>query len=312
MIQNNTLISQKKLLVCGARGFIGSEIMHRFHSYNPIGTTSKPVENNFQYLTLDLKEKGFKSVLQNINKAASISQLTHAVVATMPYSVDQCFLEREESWLANVDNTKMLIDWLVEQRIQPIFLSSDYVFDGRRGHYSERDHTTPHSQYGKQKLAVEKYIKCQTDNYLILRLGKVVSEKLPSLLTDFVTKIIKNETVNLATDQVLGLVHLDDVIFSLRGLLEKNISGTYHIANGQSVKRHEIYNEIFTKMHQCDNRLLNNAKYVELKDIAFVEPRPQNTSMTNKKIQRSLNQNFLSNDEMFQMAVDYYFENRKQ
>ena len=159
-------------------------------------------------------------------------------------------------------------------------------------------------------VLVEKHIKCHTDNYLILRLGKVVSDKLPSLLTDFVTKIIKNETVNLATDQVLGLVHLDDVIFSLRGLLEKNISGTYHIANGQSVNRHDIYDKVLTKMRQCDNRLLNNARYVQLKDIAFVEPRPQNTSMTNKKVQRVLNQNFLSNDEMFQMAVDYYFENR--
>ena len=52
--------------------------------------------------------------------------------------------------------------------IKFIFLSSESVFDGKKGNYIETDSTNPIFEYGKQKDLIEKYILSYSKNFLMM------------------------------------------------------------------------------------------------------------------------------------------------
>ena len=71
---------------------------------------------------------------------------------------DVCFKKKKYSHKINVDCTKKLIDILIEKKIYFIFFSSEYIYDGRKGNFSEKSKIKPNNLYGKQKFVFEKYI----------------------------------------------------------------------------------------------------------------------------------------------------------
>ena len=61
-----------------------------------------------------------------------------------------------------------------------IQISTDYVFDGEKGDYSEFDPTYPKSYYGKTKLEAENYLRGTDSNWLILRPNVLFGNNLKS------------------------------------------------------------------------------------------------------------------------------------
>ena len=55
-----------------------------------------------------------------------------------------------------------------KNNVRFIYISTDYVFDGNKGNYSENDKPNPRSTYGKSKLSAENIVKT-LNNYLIIR-----------------------------------------------------------------------------------------------------------------------------------------------
>src|SRR5690606_31668018 len=85
-------------------------------------------------------------------------------------NVDYCELNPIECENVNILATKMLADLSVEHDIHFQFLSTDFVFDGEKGNYSEEDKVNPISIYGKSKADAEKYlIDGKSKNWSIVR-----------------------------------------------------------------------------------------------------------------------------------------------
>ena len=84
------------------------------------------------------------------------------------------FLSEEHNFLP----IKTLVDYQNNNKknIHFIFISSDYVFDGKHGDYSVYDKPNPNTTYGRSKLASEDYIKKSSPLYTILRVGAVVGK----------------------------------------------------------------------------------------------------------------------------------------
>ena len=57
--------------------------------------------------------------------------------------------------------------------IKPIFMSSERVFDGGLGNYSEDDPANAETVYGTQKMEIEQYLAQSGGDYAVLRLAKV-------------------------------------------------------------------------------------------------------------------------------------------
>ena len=96
---------------------------------------------------------------------------------------NKCYENKKYSNLLNVSSVKQIIIVFKKFKIKPIFMSTDLVFSGLKGNYSEKSIPNPKTLYGKQKLKIEKFIKNNFKNYLILDYQKhIVSmiKKTPS------------------------------------------------------------------------------------------------------------------------------------
>jgi dTDP-4-dehydrorhamnose reductase len=86
-----------------------------------------------------------------------------------------------------------------------VFLSSAYVYDGRKGNFSEGDVVLPQTGYGKSKLAGENYVRSKFLSYTILRFSPVFgigSIYHPSLFDRIRIRLERNERVELAKNEV--------------------------------------------------------------------------------------------------------------
>ena len=79
----------------------------------------------------------------------------------------------QNSYYINVERVKAIIDYCFKNKVIPIYISSDAVFDGSKGNYSENDKKNPILSYGKIKNEVENYLLNSNNFFLIVRIGRV-------------------------------------------------------------------------------------------------------------------------------------------
>ena len=101
----------------------------------------------------------------------SLSSCKKAILLLADRNPNNCFKNREYTNLLNVTSIKKILNYLKKYNIKPVFISSDYVFDGKKGNYSEKDKPQPVITYGFQKLEVENYIQSNFEKYLIFRVS---------------------------------------------------------------------------------------------------------------------------------------------
>ena len=99
----------------------------------------------------------------NINKIVLLSAISDP---------DKCFKQKKISHLINIKYTKNLISKIKNKNVHLIFISTEFVYSGVKGNYSENSITNPINIYGKQKLIIENYIKKNIFSYSILRMAK--------------------------------------------------------------------------------------------------------------------------------------------
>lgn len=93
------------------------------------------------------------------------------------------------------------------------FLSSEAVFDGETGMYSEEDIPNPITLYGRQKLQIEQYIMRNHNNYLIFRISRAVSCQFgeKDIFNEFYQKIVSNEEILCLKNQSFCLTEVHDI-----------------------------------------------------------------------------------------------------
>lgn len=162
------------------------------------------------------------------------------------------------AWDVNVTATITSIEQVIRAGTRVIFLSSDQVFDGLKGQYSETDPTGPLTVYGRCKVAVEEHLLNNfRDRVAVVRLAKVLAreEDGPSLLSDWFHKFKAGSTIAATVDQRFCATPLDDIVMGLLRLMNGGASGIYHLCNPQSFSRHELL-RMFAETMGFDPRLI--------------------------------------------------------
>ncbi len=84
-------------------------------------------------------------------------------------NVDACENDREGCYDLNVKTVQNLITICSELNAHLIHLSTDFIFDGEKGNYTESDIPNPLSYYGETKLLSEQLLENSTIDFTILR-----------------------------------------------------------------------------------------------------------------------------------------------
>ena len=192
-------------------------------------------------------------------KEAMMAHIPDAIVnAAAMTNVDACELEKQLAWTLNVTVVEHLVRIARATDAHLVHLSTDYVFDGEAGPYSETDVPSPINYYGKTKLAGENVITSSGVDHTIIRTNVVYGADLRR--KDFVNWIISNFEANrkikVVTDQYGNPTFVDDLAEAIIRILLRRRTGLFHIGGADYVSRFELAIQIATFFNVTPNLVM--------------------------------------------------------
>ena len=148
-----------------------------------------------------------------------------------------CAADPEGTARINVAQTLALIDKLLARGIYVLFLSSNQVFDGRAPHVPVDAPYSPVSEYGRQKARTEAALRERMTRgapAAILRLAKVVSEKMP-LVEGWIADLSNGKPIRAFHDMTLAPTPTDLVSAAIGSLLEDRAGGVFQLTGPRDV-----------------------------------------------------------------------------
>ena len=177
-----------------------------------------------------------------------LRELPDVVVNTAAMTnVDACEENRREAWQANVQWVEFLIRMCKITDARLVQFSTDYIFDGARGPYTETDAPNPINYYGKTKLAGENV--CRTANIpcAIIRTNVVYGFSAYGH-TDFVRwtvdRLREGKQFAVVTDQFSNPTLTDDLALITYRIIRNNSVGVFNAGGGEWLSRYEFARKI--------------------------------------------------------------------
>ncbi|MHA1821656.1 MAG: SDR family oxidoreductase [Promethearchaeota archaeon] len=271
-----------KILVIGANGFLGLKIL-KYAEFDKdtkiIGADIKInlIPNKFEKYTMDITDReDVKKILSKINPDLCI--LTAAMT-----NVDACEDKRELAYNINSLAPKYVAETLysINPEAKLIFISTDFVFDGNKGNYSENDPVNPLSYYGYTKVMAEKFIRESGINFLICRTSVLYGWPAKGQRDNFFSWAYKNlkasNTLNIVSSQVNNPTLCNDLAFAILKLKDFKKSDIIHTCGSEPINRFEFVRKI-AEFFKFGLNLVN-----EIKEFKQKAKRPLNGSMNISK-----------------------------
>jgi dTDP-4-dehydrorhamnose reductase len=228
-----------RTLILGASGLVGGNCLNHFNhlGWSTIGTHFSYETSSTQFFnTLDLEDKT-NANLDEFNPDV----IVHCGALTW---VDYCEDHQEESYQKTVQSTINAVAIAQKYKAKLVYLSTDYVFDGKRGFYIESDPVNALSIYGKHKLEAEQYIQSKLKDYLICRITNVYGDEIrgKNFIARLVENMLKRERMelNLPIDQYATPVNAADVARAIGALLTAGKTGVFHFAGTDYLNRVQL------------------------------------------------------------------------
>jgi dTDP-4-dehydrorhamnose reductase len=225
-----------KVFIIGASGLVGSNCQKHF---SEMGAEVKgsyfsyPVNDAVFFNTLDLQHtENFDIVSWKPDVILHCGALTH---------VDYCEQNEQESYEKTVVSTLNVIQVAKACGAKMVYISTDYVFDGVEGPYTELAKVNPLSIYAKHKYEAEQSVLTEIGNALVLRVTNVYGEEVRG--KNFIARIIQQcldqqkLTLTLPYDQFASPTNAWDIARAMYLLLKDNKKGIYHIGSTDYMNR---------------------------------------------------------------------------
>jgi dTDP-4-dehydrorhamnose reductase len=203
--------------------------------------------------------------------------------------VDKCESDRELAWKVNVDTTLILVKEALKYKAYFLYLSTDYVFDGERGSYSEEDIPNPINYYGLTKLIAENIVRSALSRYSIVRTSHIYGFGMGRInfARAVVESLSKGQKVRALVDQWLSPTLNTLLAKAVRELVEMEYTGVIHVA-GERVSRYDFAKAIARKFGFNEGLI----ESITMKDIQFKARRPRDSSLDVSKARRLLKTDF--------------------
>jgi len=130
--------------------------------------------------------------------------------------------------------TKNIAEACNEFNVVLIHISTDYVFDGKKGSpYTEEDLPNPINEYGKSKLAGENYVQEILLEHFIIRASWLYSEYGHNFFKTILKKSETEKQLTITTSEIGTPTNANDLASFILKLISSNSSdyGLYHFSN---------------------------------------------------------------------------------
>ncbi len=279
----------KKIVITGSNGLLGQTLVNLLmkapENYSVFGLSkgdNRMNRNDFLYYDIDITN------YFQLEECITYIQPSFIINTAAMTNVDTCELKPEECNNLNIEAVKYLTQICTKLNIHFIQISTDFIFDGSKGIYKETDLPNPLSIYGHSKLKAENIVKNSGVNFSILRTilvyGKGVNLKRNNIVLWVKDMLENNKEITIVDDQYRMPTYVEDLAMACKLIIDKNISGVYHISSNELLSVFEIANQI-ADVFGLNKKLI---KPISTKTLNQKAIRPQKTGFDLSKTIKEL------------------------
>ncbi|HEC34448.1 MAG TPA: dTDP-4-dehydrorhamnose reductase [Chloroflexi bacterium] len=225
-----------RVMVIGANGQLGSDLVRALQDQELIPLTHRDV---------DICEPvGVRATLRRYRPEVVINTAAY-------HKVDECEANAERAFAVNTLGVRNLALACREEDVVLVHLSTDYVFDGRKGSgYVETDPPNPINVYGISKLAGECFVKYLLERHFIVRtsglFGVAGSSGKGGNFVELMLRLAREgRAIRVVDDQVLSPTYTLDLARQIGVLIETDHYGLYHATSHGACSWYQFAARIF-------------------------------------------------------------------
>lgn len=287
-----------RILITGSNGLLGQKIVGQLVKKKidflatSLGNNRNSSCPNDQYTQLDITDQ---NQIKEVFRAYQPNVIINTAAMT---NVDACEVNELECQKINVDAVRYLLAASKSINAHFIHLSTDFVFDGENGPYSEEDQRNPLSVYALSKVQSEDLLLNDPyEHWAILRTIIVFGEGENLSRSNIVLwakdVLEKGEPMSIVNDQFRAPTWADDLAWACIEAAKREAKGVFHIAGPETFSIYELVKRVasffendFSVITAVDSSTLNQKA-----------KRPPSTGFVLDKARKLLNYNPMTFEE---------------
>jgi dTDP-4-dehydrorhamnose reductase len=273
-----------RFLITGASGLLGLNLALQFSEKSQVfGTVYSHSLTNvpFKAIQADLKDE--RETLDCIEESKPDVIINCAALANL----EACESDPQSAQLMNVNLPEILARVAKSNGIKMIHVSTDAVFDGQKGNYSEKDLPNPLSIYAKTKWEGEKVVAKHNPDALIVRVNFYGYSLLGkrSLAEFFLYNLAAGTRVFGFSDVFFCPLLVQDLGIILLEMIKHDLQGLYHLVSPQCLSKYDFGVRI-AKLFELNENLIES---VSVDKGELTARRSPNLTLRIDKLTRELN-----------------------
>lgn len=236
-----------KILITGANGLLGQHLVKLLidttaHDIIATGRGSSripfPSSPGLNYFPLDITN-GIDVI--SFTEQHHPDVIIHTAAITQ---VDECESEQVACWDTNVTATRFLVSAAENINAFFVYISTDFVFDGLDGPYTESAIPGPINYYGSSKLAAEKSVMESGLRWCIVRTvlvyGNIFTGSRNNIISWVRENLEKGKKIKVVSDQWRTPTYVEDLAKGVLLAIDKNATGIFHISGEEMLSPYDM------------------------------------------------------------------------
>ena len=256
-----------KILIVG-NGFLGKNL----HNI--------AIKNKISIEISDYKKNGIDVTnISSIDKFFEIHCPEIVVNCSAISQVDECEKNPKHALNVNAYGAENVAKVCKKYNTKLIHISTDSVFNGKKGMYTESDKLEPKNEYARTKKIGEELVRKTLDNHIIIRTNFYGKNENGNNLFDWILNSLENnEKITGFSDIIFNPLEINNLCSMIIELISSKFLGTIHLTS----------DEIFSKFEFC-KKIAFYLEYPEelvkegiSTNTNLIAKRPLNTTLSNK------------------------------
>ncbi len=261
----------ERVLVVGA-GFLGSNIAQEFRDHIVTQTNLTKIQKDSYVLDITNGKKVIDC----------FDDVKPSIVINCAANTEIDFLEKNAriAYSINGDGARNLAVAAERYNIRLIHISTDGVFDGTRGNYTEEDKLNPINVYARSKIIGEEHVVKNCSNHVIVRTnfyGYHPQSKF--LFNNILSKLRKKEQIIGFDDVIFTPLEVSNLSRLISDVVFSNYVGILNLSSNESISKYQFC----CRIAEAFGFDLNLIRKGSIEDVRFIAKRPKNTSLINTR-----------------------------
>lgn len=239
-----------KIAVTGGEGLVGSRMIELLNE-------------DFEFISLPQKLMNITNKVQvyQILKDLNFDIFLHLAAYT---DVDAAEKNREIAYKVNVEGTKNVFQAVCQKRKKFIYISTGFVFDGKKPPYDERTQPNPICYYGQTKYEGEKIVNSLIgEKAMIIRFDypyRAFFNKKKDFVRNIKSLLDQEKTLFMVTDSLITPTFIDDIAYALKYLFKNFSPEIFHLVGADSLSPYEA-GKLIAKTFNLNQQLIQPTTY---------------------------------------------------